>query len=317
MLDYLDVLAELHVAQRPHSYLEIGVSRGDSFRLASDEAICVGVDPEPELDTDDPCRSNVEIMTSDEFFASGRLRDRFGERPVDMVFIDGMHLFEYALRDFTNAEAIAAPGSLIVLHDCLPRDAVTSSRERTTAHWTGDVWKLPLCLLDERPDLELTIIDVPPSGLCLVRRLDPDSKTLPNGYERLVEAYQPLEFAEWESRRDSVIDATTHGPESRLWSLAKSLDDRLEQTEAKAVAETDRLQRLLADGADREARAAEELAQLRVRLAESEALKAHLEASLEVLATSTSWRLTAPLRRGADLFRRATHRGDDQVRPSP
>ena len=83
------------------------------------------------------------------------------------------------------------------------------------------------------------------------------------------------------------------------------------------MAETDRLQRLLADGADREARAAEELAQLRVRLAESEALKAHLEASLEELATSTSWRLTAPLRRGADLFRRATHRGDDQVRPSP
>ena len=164
MLDYLDVLAELHVAQRPHSYLEIGVSRGDSFRLASDEAICVGVDPEPELDTDDPCRSNVEIMTSDEFFASGRLRDRFGERPVDMVFIDGMHLFEYALRDFTNAEAIAAPGSLIVLHDCLPRDAVTSSRERTTAHWTGDVWKLPLCLLDERPDSRTHHHRRPPLG---------------------------------------------------------------------------------------------------------------------------------------------------------
>ena len=107
MLDYLDVLADLHVARRPRSYLEIGVFRGDSLRLAPDDAICVGVDPEPELEADDPCRSHVEIMTSDDFFASQRPRELFGEHPVDMVFIDGMHLFEYALRDFANAEAIS------------------------------------------------------------------------------------------------------------------------------------------------------------------------------------------------------------------
>ena len=235
MLNYLDVLADLHQALQPRSYLEIGVFSGDSFRLAQKTACRVGVDPEPDLEPDDPCRSQIEIMTSDAFFASSRPRELFGDRSVDMVFVDGMHLFEYALRDFANAEAIAGPASLIVLHDCLPQDAVTAARERTTLHWTGDVWKLPICLLGERADLDLAIVDVPPSGLCLVRSLDPGNRHLHDRYEHLVEKYGALDFADWEARRADVLGQTTHTAESRLWSRARELDARLDAAEAEIV----------------------------------------------------------------------------------
>ena len=151
-----------------------------------------------------------------------------------------------------------------------------------------------------------------------MRRLDPGSETLRDGYERIVEKYGSLDFDDWEARRTGVIETTTRGPESRLWSLGRRLDDRLDQaeaevahlrdrlidSEARAAAETDRLTRLLADAENREAQTAGELARLHASLAESEAVRTHLASQLEALSTSTSWRLTAPLRRGADLVRR-------------
>ena len=59
-------------------------------------------------------------MTSDDFFSGPRLGELLGGQTVDMAFVDGMHLFEYALRDFMNLEASAL--ILIAVHDCLPRD---------------------------------------------------------------------------------------------------------------------------------------------------------------------------------------------------
>lgn len=185
MLDYLDVLAHLHERRRPRTYLEVGVFRGDSLRLVREDTVCVGVDPEPILAPEDERHCHIEATTSDEFFATPRPLELFGGHSIDMVFIDGLHLFEYALRDFLNAEAMASPESLIVIHDRLPPDAETASRVRTTTDWTGDVWKLVLCLLDHRPDLDLSILDVPPSGLCLVRRLNANDRTLRDSYDAL------------------------------------------------------------------------------------------------------------------------------------
>ena len=91
----------------------------------------MGVDPQPLLGADDPLSRHVEVATSDAFFAGPRPRELFGGHPVDLAFIDGMHLFEFALRDFSNVEALAGPGTVIVLHDCLPPDAGTAARERT------------------------------------------------------------------------------------------------------------------------------------------------------------------------------------------
>jgi predicted O-methyltransferase YrrM len=293
MLDYFDVLADLHRSRRPTTYLEIGVFRGDALRLASEDAVCVGVDPEPVLEPGNGGHCHIEAMTSDAFFASPRPRELFGDRPIDMVFIDGMHLFEYALRDFNNAEALSTSESIILVHDCLPRDAVTASRERTTDHWTGDVWKLVLCLLDCRPNLDLSIIDVPPSGLCVIRRLDPSDNTLRDAYNAIVEKYRPLGFEAWEARSADVLQRTTNNPEAKSWSRRKefvALRDRLAESEAESAALRDRLAKAET---------------MRERLARSETRTRELEAQLRLVSASTSWRLTAPLRRvGASVRRR-------------
>ena len=328
MLDYFDVLADLHQSLRPATYLEVGVFRGDSVRLALDDTVCVGVDPEPMLAPGNESNCHVEVMTSDAFFAGSRPHELFGDRPVDLVFIDGMHVFEYALRDFMNAETLTSPESLIALHDCLPRDAPTASRERTTGHWTGDVWRLILCLLDHRPDLDLSIIDIPPSGLCLVRGLNPSDHTLRDNYESIVEQYLTLGFEVWEARVAEVLQRTTKQPEAKLWSLrmdVAALQDRLAESQARAAAEGADLRARLADSeaevaglrarlADSEAEVAglrarladseAESADLRARLADSEALVAAVEEQMRTVAASTSWRLTAPLRRAGTLVRR-------------
>lgn len=282
MLDYLTVLSDLHRSRRPRTYLEIGVFRGDGLRLASADTLSVGVDPEPVLAVEDEDRWHIEEMTSDAFFAGSRPRELFGNRPVDLVFIDGLHLFEYALRDFFNAERLAGPESLIVLHDVLPIDPVTASRKRTTDDWTGDVWKLVLCLLDRRPDLDLCIIDVPPSGLCLVRGVNPEDTTLKCGYEAIVEQYLPMGYEEWEARVADVLERTTRTRESEFWALRRDLD---------AVR-------------DRLAESAAECASLRGRLAETEARGAALTRQVQAVSASTSWRLTAPLRRVGSMLRR-------------
>jgi hypothetical protein len=38
-----------------------------------------------------------------------------------------MHLFEYALGDFMNVEQRCGPVSMILVHDCVPIEAVTSA----------------------------------------------------------------------------------------------------------------------------------------------------------------------------------------------
>jgi hypothetical protein len=260
MPDYLDVLAHLHDTRRPRTYLEIGVFHGDSMRLAHEDSVRVGVDPDPAVLSGQLPQCHIEETTSDEFFAGTRPQALFGDLPIDLVFIDGMHLFEFALRDFLNAEALAGPHSLVAVHDCLPESATTSSRIRTTDLWTGDIWKLVLCLLDHRPDLELSVVDAPPSGLCLIRGLDPHNRVLHDNYEQIVQQYLPLTFADWQARLPEVLERTIHTAEAKDWSM-------------------------------------------RARLV-------RVEAELADIHASTSWRITAPLRRFGDFLKKRNGRRD-------
>jgi hypothetical protein len=113
---------------------------------------------------------------------------------VDLAFIDGLHLFEQVLRDFINLERFCAPESVILMHDCLPRDRETSTRDRRTVFWTGDIWKIVPCLTRYRPDLLVHTLDVPPTGLAIVTNLDPQSRVLPDLYDKLCEEFIPLDY---------------------------------------------------------------------------------------------------------------------------
>ncbi len=197
-LDYIEYLDRLHLALNPASYVEIGVYVGES--LAKARCAAVAIDPDIKLRGETlAARSETHIfqMTSDHFFEGQDLR-RIFPAGVDLAFIDGMHLFEYALRDFINLERFARPQGLIAIHDCCPLNAEMALREwnaearvvREWANWwTGDIWKLLPILRQYRPELEIFVLDTPPSGLVLVNGLDPASTVLSDRYAEIVTAF--------------------------------------------------------------------------------------------------------------------------------
>ena len=95
---------------------------------------------------------------------------------------------------------------VVLAHDCYPIDEPSAARVRTTQDWTGDVWKLVLCLKEFRPDLEISTVDVPPSGLCVVTGLDPSSQVLDSRYTEICERYIGLEYSVIAERADETLN---------------------------------------------------------------------------------------------------------------
>ena len=98
------------------------------------------------------------------------------------------------LTDFINLEAHSAPSTVILLHDCIPFDEASASRERTTDFYTGDVWKATMALKRFRPDLDMVMVPTMPSGLCMVRGLDRTSRTLERELPGMIDEYRDLGF---------------------------------------------------------------------------------------------------------------------------
>jgi len=185
---YLKVLSRLHHEFNPQFYFEIGVRHGCSLGLAQCPAL--GIDPVPEITQ--PLGSNTRIleMTSDNFFC-GPAKYEIIE-PPDLVFIDGMHLFEFVLRDFMHVERYSAHTSMVIIDDIFPNHPAQADRTRRTRVWTGDVWKIVFCLRQYRPDLQLLSLDASPTGLLLVIGLDPHNKFLWDHYNPIVRSYKEM-----------------------------------------------------------------------------------------------------------------------------
>jgi len=204
---YLEALSRIHANLRPASYIEIGIRKGTSFRLASPDIPAVGIDPNPLVDEAElPGRHRIIRDTSDNYFQSGRLSSDLGGVPVDLAFIDGMHLMEFALRDFIALEKSAHPGATILVHDCYPLNEMTARRRQETPFWSGDVWKLILCLKEYRKDLKLLTLPCPPTGLAVITRLDPLSTVLANSLEEIYKSYIPIDFSVMEEEREQKLN---------------------------------------------------------------------------------------------------------------
>lgn len=202
--DYYDYLKKIHLLLRPKTYVEIGIRKGESFFLASTDTLSLGIDPEPQINQNVPENYKIYPMTSDEFFQTHDLNRELDYNRLDLAFIDGMHLFEYVLSDFINIEKYASASSIILIHDCLPLDAITSQRKRETNVWTGDVWKVIFCLLQYRPELKISILGAKPSGLALVSNLDPHNSTLENNKKDIIDTFTPLEFTFYEKNNNQL-----------------------------------------------------------------------------------------------------------------
>jgi len=199
-----DFLRALHQATANRNYLEIGVNDGRSLRLSRVPSIAV--DPAFKVTSELRCDVHLVKATSDDFFARAdplaHLRGgrhpwrnlRRGRHPLghwrrttlDLAFIDGMHLFEYALRDFVNVEQHADWSSVIVLDDMLPRSVDEAARERHTTAWTGDVYKVAEILTRYRPDLVTVVVDTQPTGQLVVFGADPRNRVLTRKYDEII-----------------------------------------------------------------------------------------------------------------------------------
>jgi tetratricopeptide (TPR) repeat protein len=194
-LHYRDVLSRVHQRLEPRTYLEIGVEAGATLALSLPTTSVAGVDPVAARVTAPP-RPGTKLFSleSDEFFARESKESVFDGTDVDLTFIDGMHLFEYALRDFANAERWASPAGTILLHDCLSVAEPAARRERVSQFWVGDTWKVLEALLDFRPDLRISVIAAPPSGVVVVRGLVPGSTVIADSMKEIIARYQDLDY---------------------------------------------------------------------------------------------------------------------------
>ena len=85
---------------------------------------------DPSFKIDKPIHCDVQLIksTSDEFFARQDPLAHLHGVPVDLAFIDGMHLSEFALRDFINVEPFMAETGVVVIDDVLPRNGLEAAR---------------------------------------------------------------------------------------------------------------------------------------------------------------------------------------------
>lgn len=193
-MPYYRFLRTLHDACLFDWYLEVGCRSGKSFAPVRSKTIAVDpffraeiniIGKKPTL--------HVFQQTSDDFFASGFLARN--DIRLGLAFLDGMHLFEFLLRDFINAEAAMDPEGVILLHDCVPFDMEMTTRDIANlprGAWTGDVWKLIPILQAWRPDLKVTVLDCQPTGLVCVGGLDPKNRVLAGGYDRIVAEFRDM-----------------------------------------------------------------------------------------------------------------------------
>jgi len=172
-MNRLIVLKALMQHKTLRNYLEIGVFNGHIFfRIRS--SFKVAVDPSFAFDNTrkagkfflNPYNfyNQYYQKTSDDFFAHDAA-NVFAKEKVELSLIDGMHEYEYALRDVENTLLHAKEGAVIVLHDCNPltKDAACSFKEwndrQFTGTWNGDVWRTILHLRSLRNDLTVFVLD--------------------------------------------------------------------------------------------------------------------------------------------------------------
>ena len=216
-LKYGQIINRVHWELNPETYVEIGVARGGTLCRAQADTRVVGIDPEPKIEKTIPSRAKIYPTTSDDFFARYDLFEELGSSRLALGFIDGLHIYEQALRDFINLERYSQPDTVILIHDCYPPTRLSAERDRAIAYWAGDVWRLIACLVQYRPDLQVSVIPTFPSGLGLVTSLDNQSTVLSDNYDEIVQATLARDYSEVEENRHQVLP-----PLDNDWDVIRS-----------------------------------------------------------------------------------------------
>jgi hypothetical protein len=231
-ISYRMFLLRVAQALEAKTYFEIGTASGASLMGIGCHAVAVDPQFQFVLNRDIVGKKPSLLLfqqTSDDFFANYRLNTLYpAPGVVDFAFLDGLHHFEFLLRDFLNTEPYCHRGSVIALHDCVPIAPSSATRrghkgiDLTTRRevpadpraWTGDVWKVVRALQTYRPDLKLSFYDAPPTGLCIVQGLDPSNTVLRDKYDEIVARFMDADRETgW---YDTYLDSITLLPSAKL-----------------------------------------------------------------------------------------------------
>lgn len=136
-------------------YLEIGC-QGDICFDAVPMINKIGVDPEG---------GGTHREYSDDYFSKNTTL-------FDVIFIDGLHIYEQVRRDVVNSIKFLKPGGWVAIHDMLPHDAISEHVPMiSTGPWFGDVWKVAFELASTT-GIEFKLIKID-AGIGLFRITEP------------------------------------------------------------------------------------------------------------------------------------------------
>jgi len=202
----MDRKAIIHMLLNTYShrrYLEIGISKGKNFTSIEAEHK-IGIDPSPppelvEQSLNDECK--YFDMTSDDYFNTVANTDDF----FDVIFIDGLHVYEQVYRDIVNSLNHLSTDGYIVVHDCKPTTELMGSPSRTDPKgsqraWTGDVWKAIVRLRSFHSDLLVFTLDCD-YGCAIVAKRTPQSLL-----QYSLEEIEAMSFKDLESNYDSYLN---------------------------------------------------------------------------------------------------------------
>jgi len=154
------VINSVLIRKRKACYLEIGVRKGSTIaRIDANNKI--GVDPVLQLDKLDPKlrkklgkSKNITFYEeeSDTFF-------RHNNQKFDVVLIDGLHLYEQALRDILNTLNCLNNNGVVIVHDCNPQTEEAQSRTEIEGLWNGDVWKAIYAMKTHYKTIDYFVLD--------------------------------------------------------------------------------------------------------------------------------------------------------------
>ncbi|WP_319467863.1 class I SAM-dependent methyltransferase [uncultured Pseudodesulfovibrio sp.] len=211
-IELINALCEKIGAKR---YLEIGIREGEVLSQVR-TPVRVGVDPRPLIERLDPQLQSgldgvqIHPCESDVFFAKNT--ERF-----DIVFVDGLHLYEQAIKDILNAFNVLSAGGFVVVHDLLPGTAAEGSRQVKPGAWNGDVWKVMHDIHENHPQIKSVTVDSD-FGMGVLWTDEPEHRFDPvwrKGYPR-------MPFSVFEAERDVFM--TVLEPD---WSVIEARIDRM------------------------------------------------------------------------------------------
>lgn len=202
------------------TYVEVGVQTGLCFfKIKADKKIAV--DPRFIIKTTKKVKAYIQNtanfnnkffeLTSDDFFLqqAGFLKEGGG---IDVIFIDGLHLYEQVVVDVENALRFLNPGGVILLHDCNPLSAAAAVRGYSpdeikknpppgwTGEWNGDVWKAIVELRSSRNDLNISVFNCD-YGIGFITKSKPE-KTLSYTKDQVLK----LEYQDLEKNREELLN---------------------------------------------------------------------------------------------------------------